>query len=415
MSDQKFKILFLASSPDGEAPLRLDEEFRSIEQKINASEHRDAFDLISCWATRPDDFLQHLNVHRPTIVHFSGHGSEVGEIVLMDDLRQAKTVSPQALRALFTTLKDNIRLVVLNACYSLLQAKAIAEVIDCVIGMNDSIGDEAAIKFAASFYRAIGFGRSVKEAFEQSKVSLLLEGIPEENTPELLLRRGVDPASVYLIQETPAYRGTPASDTSSASSSQFIQQECVLDYGVASEIPVNEAREVLAMIRRVSASGLVDTLAREASRMGKSTSYTVQTDDVRTMVFNIFFPDTGGFSGTDGSVRLQVELLAPGLEVSDSPIAVTVNRVTGTPPLPFLVKSSRVGEQTLKVKVTSDDQELINALLRTKFVQHDGPGGPGGTTYVQMDDLGHRVLVLVETELAVRLVKEKGGWLFAGG
>ena len=46
---------------------------------------------------------------------------------------------------------------ILNACYSKKQAEAITQVIDCAIGMNDAIGDEAAITFAASFYRAIGF------------------------------------------------------------------------------------------------------------------------------------------------------------------------------------------------------------------------------------------------------------------
>ena len=231
---KKSKILFLASNPDDETPLRLDEEMRAIEEKINASEHRNALDLVSRWATRPDDLLQHLNTHRPTVVHFSGHGGKAGELVLMDDSRHSKTVSPQALRALFLVLKDNIRLVVLNACYSEPQAKAIAEVIDCVIGMNDAIGDEAAIKFAASFYRAVGFGRSVKDAFEQSRVSLMLEGIPEENIPVLILRSGVDPASVYLIHETHLDEYTHTSLTTATPEVRYSQHECVLDYGVAS-------------------------------------------------------------------------------------------------------------------------------------------------------------------------------------
>ena len=67
--------------------------------------------------------------------------------------------------------------------------------------MNDAIGDEAAIIFAASFYRALGFGRSVQQAFDQGKVALLLEGIPEENTPELLVRTGVNPSQVFLVEQ----------------------------------------------------------------------------------------------------------------------------------------------------------------------------------------------------------------------
>lgn len=199
----KTKILFLAAYPDA-SPLKLDEEIRAITQKIRASEYRDTLELISAWAVRPDDLLQTLNEHKPHIVHFSSHGSPSGEIILVDEnlvngKRVPKAVSPAAIKALFKALKDNVRVVLLNACYSQIQAEAIKDIIDCVIGMNSAIGDPAAIAFAASFYRAIGFGRSVQEAFEQGKVALLLEGIPEENTPELLHRSEIDPTTVFLI------------------------------------------------------------------------------------------------------------------------------------------------------------------------------------------------------------------------
>lgn len=108
-------------------------------------------------------------------------------------------MTTQALAALFATLKDNIRLVFLNACYSREQAQALVTSIDCVVGMKESVSDDAATVFASSFYRAIGFGRSIQEAFDQGKTALLLEGIPEENTPELLVKNGIDPTQVVLI------------------------------------------------------------------------------------------------------------------------------------------------------------------------------------------------------------------------
>jgi hypothetical protein len=112
-------------------------------------------------------------------------------------------VSKAALASLFRALKDNIRVVMLNACYSRGQADAITEVIDCAIGMNKAIGDRAAITFAASFYRALGFGRSVQEAFEQGKTALLLEGIAEESTPELHVRQGIDASAIVLVNPSP--------------------------------------------------------------------------------------------------------------------------------------------------------------------------------------------------------------------
>jgi len=194
------KALFLTANPTGTSPLALAEEMREINEKVYASELREQLKLVSEWAVRPDDLLQALNRYRPQIVHFSGHGSNAGELLLMGSEGFPRPIHVQTLKAVFKTMKDNIRLVVLNACYSKIQAEAIRQEIECVIGMNNKISDEAAITFAASFYRALGFGRSIKEAFEQGQTALLLEGIPEEQTPELLVRDGSDPAQIFLLQ-----------------------------------------------------------------------------------------------------------------------------------------------------------------------------------------------------------------------
>jgi len=195
----KIKILFVSANPAGTQQLKLDEEAREIEAKIRAAEHRDSLELITKWAVRPDDLLQSLNQHRPHIVHFSGHGNPTEEIVLLDALRKPKPVSKEALVHLFRALKDNIRVVVLNACFSRPQAEAITGEIDCAIGMMRAIGDNAAITFAASFYRAIGFGRSIKEAFDQGVTALLLDGSLEGKTPVLMSGKNTAPDKVFLI------------------------------------------------------------------------------------------------------------------------------------------------------------------------------------------------------------------------
>jgi hypothetical protein len=196
---QKATVLFFAANPSGTTPLALDEEAREIELKIRASDHRDALELLTKWAARPDDLIQFLNQHRPAVVHFSGHGSPTAELILLDHDRNAKPVSKEALAALFRALKGQIRVVFLNACYSQAQAEAITQEIDCAVGMSRAVGDRAAITFAASFYRALGFGASVRNAFEQARVALLLEGIPEEGTLQLLVKPGVDPDQVFVV------------------------------------------------------------------------------------------------------------------------------------------------------------------------------------------------------------------------
>lgn len=197
---EAIKVLFMASNPIDQTQLRLDEEIRAITEKIRASEHRDSVQLVSCWAARPTDLLQALNEHKPHIVHFSGHGSDNDELVFQSDDGSTKLVSQEAIVATMSTLSDNICVVIFNACFSHAQAEAVTQYVDVAIGMKDSIRDDAARVFAAQFYAAIGFGRSIKQAFDQGVAALLLEGILEDDIPALFTHEGVEPKDMVLVR-----------------------------------------------------------------------------------------------------------------------------------------------------------------------------------------------------------------------
>lgn len=188
-SNRRIRILFLAANPSDTSPLRLGEEIREIEHALRLTEFRDRFEIEQQWAVRVSDLQDHLLRYRPDIVHFSGHGSAASELILEDHHGYSKPVSPLALSNLFRTLRDNIKCVVLNACYSEIQAQAIAEHIDCVIGMNKAIGDQAAISFATAFYRGLGYGRDIATAFALGIGQIDLQGLPEQNTPRILALR----------------------------------------------------------------------------------------------------------------------------------------------------------------------------------------------------------------------------------
>lgn len=208
------KILFLTANPEDASRLKLDEEIRAIKQALRQSDFRDKFDIEQQEAVRVSDLQGYLLQHKSVIVHFSGHGSAAGEIVLEDEAGESHPVSSRALGRLFDELKDDIRCVVLNACYSEKQAQAIAEHIDCVIGMSQEIGDAAALKFATAFYQALGYGRDVKTAFDLGCAQIDLEGLNEQDTPKLLAKR-VDPERLFLISEHEAAITSPgASNTS---------------------------------------------------------------------------------------------------------------------------------------------------------------------------------------------------------
>lgn len=198
---EKIRILILAANPRNTTPLRLEEEIREIEEKIWKGTQRDAFSLIPALAVRVTDLQDALLKHRPHIVHVSGHGNDAGGIYLENDAGNSKVVSRKALTRLFNILKREIRVIVLNVCNSADQAKLLADAVGFAIGMNGTIHDKSAIVFAAHFYKSLAFGCSIKEAFELAQSQLAMAGIRGVNTPQLLVREGMDAATFHLVQE----------------------------------------------------------------------------------------------------------------------------------------------------------------------------------------------------------------------
>ncbi len=196
------KILFLAANPVNSEPLRLDQEISVIDNALRLAQFRERFDIRQHWAVQVSEIEELLLRHRPEVVHFSGHGSPRSEIILEDAQGQGQIVPSIALSQLFSVLKDNIRCVVLNACYSENQARAIAQHIDCVIGMSKAVGDQVAIRFAAAFYQAVGYGRDIQTAFDLGCLEIHLEKMAEQDTPKLIAER-VDPRTVFLVHPDP--------------------------------------------------------------------------------------------------------------------------------------------------------------------------------------------------------------------
>ncbi|MBD2471706.1 CHAT domain-containing protein [Nostoc sp. FACHB-145] len=182
----KRTILILASSPSNTAKLRLDIEVREIDEGLRRAQQREQFSLQQRWAVRTNDLRRALLDFNPQIVHFCGHGSGDRGLVLENDAGNAQLVPTNALASLFKLFANQgVECVVLNACYAEVQAEAISQHINYVVGMSDEISDDAALKFAVGFYDALGAGRSYEDAYEFGCNAIALEGISEELTPVL--------------------------------------------------------------------------------------------------------------------------------------------------------------------------------------------------------------------------------------
>ncbi len=176
-SNQQQKILILAAIPHG---LRLDREISEIEDAIRRATKRDLFEIRIRTAVRSQNIRRAIAEEKPQIVHFCGHGLKDGSLLLEDEGGHNKSVSPEGLASLFRLHANYVNCVVLNACHSAKTAEAISKYINYVIGMNQPIGDQAAIAFAQGFYDGLGYAIPdnqdvFQRAFEEGKVAIGLE------------------------------------------------------------------------------------------------------------------------------------------------------------------------------------------------------------------------------------------------
>lgn len=189
--NQKIQVLFLSANPLATGRILVDEEAREVFERIQEGPYRDRFELHVHTAIRPHDVQRLLLIYQPQIVHFSGHGSKEQKIIMGGARGRGQTVNQQALRNLFAIYRNHVRLVLLNACFTDEQARSISEVVNYSIGASKAIGDKAGVAFAGAFYRALGFGKSVRYAFESAIAELALTKVPRSRGMELFVRAGV--------------------------------------------------------------------------------------------------------------------------------------------------------------------------------------------------------------------------------
>jgi hypothetical protein len=224
----KTKILIWTANPKGQAWLRLENEVRAIIESWERATLRSNFEIVHQGAVSTDNLQRSLREVKPQIVHFAGHGTEVGELVLENVMSEAHRVTPDALAQLFGGLnnEDRPKCVFLNACCSSCSGLVdrIYEYIDCVIGINGQIEDSSAIAFAGGFYDALFNGNKPSNAFEAGRISLALKRMPGE----------------------PVLRNKPSTPTST-STTQPIDTESTQNLEIIEQFYVERSADRIAM------------------------------------------------------------------------------------------------------------------------------------------------------------------------
>lgn len=205
------RILFLGANPRSSdrrrelPPLSIRGEADRIQHHLLSAGQGIRVELTATLAARFDDMRRSLLVHRPHVLHVSGHGATGGGIELEDDRGESRPVTALVVADLLRILRRDLRLVVFNACNSLGLAEACSVYVDCAVGMREPIRDNEAIAFAGPLYEALGQGESVGRAFELA-TNALRERCLRDDVPRLVYRPEIDP---WTLELTGAGTSTP--------------------------------------------------------------------------------------------------------------------------------------------------------------------------------------------------------------
>jgi tetratricopeptide (TPR) repeat protein len=204
-------LLFLAANPKETSQLNLEKEVEAVQQELAHVQHYEQFVFKQQWATTREALRHALLEHQPHIIHFSGHDSTQAGIMLENENGESQLVDGDTLSHFFEPFAARIECIILNACFSALQASHIVKYVDFVIGMNQPIKDKTAIRFAIGFYDALAAEKSIPTAFKLGRTSI--QGTmprAEEHLKPVLKQRFVNTHWLMPIQKNRLFTGRQA-------------------------------------------------------------------------------------------------------------------------------------------------------------------------------------------------------------
>jgi hypothetical protein len=191
-------VVVVQAGARGDGP-DLNEELRLIQQRLNATPYGHAVKLHPAPAARPEDLTEALHRHQPAAVHLAGEGTRDDGILLRADDGGQVPIDTRALCMLLNEVAPQLAVLLVNACWSADLAELASEAVGCGIGMTGLVDDEAARRFSGEFYQAIGFGRSVGQAFRAAKWALATYELMDHETPRMFERQAGHADRLYLI------------------------------------------------------------------------------------------------------------------------------------------------------------------------------------------------------------------------
>src|SRR6266487_66093 len=182
---QPINVLLIFANPRDTEPLQLAREERAIRNAIISSRYHDQIKITSLPAATVDDLHRVLLEDTFQIIHFAGHGT-IDSIIMEDEQGRSYPVPHQHLVSLFTSQALSLRCLIFTAMYTVSLGEQLSSSIPLTIAIKNAITDRGALEFSKAFYRAIGAGKSIENAYQEGCIHLAIAAPQSHGGPQLL-------------------------------------------------------------------------------------------------------------------------------------------------------------------------------------------------------------------------------------
>ncbi len=166
------KILFAFANPQGKDfdDIKPDTEYSEIEEAKKIHDRLYLYDLCRLESSDIKNFRRFCTDLQPDILHFSGHGWYDGKKLFFKDssTHEAHAVKTRVFANFFEYLRQDLKCVFLNSCFSMAQAKLISKEIPYVVAMSSDVSTDMAIDFAREFYTMLFRQDDFKDSFRSA-------------------------------------------------------------------------------------------------------------------------------------------------------------------------------------------------------------------------------------------------------
>ncbi|MBN1201765.1 MAG: CHAT domain-containing protein [Anaerolineae bacterium] len=344
------QVLVVSAHPKDRPPLA--SEFEALKQAFIVPIREDQLDLATLVPPTWDMLMEWLIAGAPGVLHFEGHGAfeQTGFLIFEDADGEADPINAATLAA--ALYGSDLRLAVLSACEtskvagkSLLGSVApslILAGIPAVIAMQQSLPDDAALRFARGFYTALLAGQDIEAAVAAGRKQLIRTTF--WHVPTLYLR------TVKTPQITRAYL------------------ERRIDTAGPRSAPVNLPLRFGLWVRRTDSPRPSEKDLRRL--LGLEPEKAVSRAETRAPM---------QFPVEVGEIQpgvIEVKLVAPGCDIHTTAVKhMTVFPDFDTPPLWYALTPRQPGRLEIIFEVTQNNA-LIASVAHTIRITEEAEGPP---------------------------------------